>query len=200
MANYARIAKQVQAEATKKGSVAAQAKHDVEQRRLEAAAEKAAQQERVQAYAEVLKQRRLAEEARLKAEQEAHERAESEMRTCLQLQQAEARREAERARAAAQAEIESMLEHELASLPPEEEPTPRHWMQNVYTDRGRRLGQQSAALEGAMQPGESQADAAARLIDELRQGRREVEARLQRHRSVPPLAAVSHATAATALS
>merc|ERR1719231_1165585 len=104
------------------------------------------------------------------------------MRTRLQLQQAEARREAERARAAAQAEIESMLEHELASLPAEEEPAPRHWMQNVYTDRGRRLGQQSAALEGAMQPGESQADAAARLIDELRQGRREVEARLQRHR------------------
>jgi len=176
MANYARIAKQVQAAAAKKGSVAARAKHDVEQQRLEAAAELEAQQEWTQEYAEVLKQRRLTEEARLKKEQEAHERAERERRHVERLQQAEARREAEQARAVAQAEIQSMLQQELASLPSEEEPTTRSWMQNVYTDRGRLLGQQSSALEGAMQPGESQADAAARLIDELRQGRLEVEA------------------------
>ena len=74
MAGYARIAKQVQAAAAKKGSVAARAKHDAERQRLEAAAELAAQQEQAQEYAEVLKQRRLAEEARLKKEQEAAER------------------------------------------------------------------------------------------------------------------------------
>ena len=56
---------------------------EVELRRLYAAAEKAAQQERAQAYAEVLKKRRLAEEARLKAEQEAHETAERERRIAL---------------------------------------------------------------------------------------------------------------------
>jgi colicin import membrane protein len=187
MANYARIAKQVQAAAAERGSVAAQAKHGVEQQRREAAAEKAAQQERAQAHAEVLRQRRVAEEARQKAEQEAQAQAERERQHAQRLQQAEARREAERARAAARAEIESMLQHQLASLPPEEEPAPRNWMQNVHTDRGRPIGQQASALEGAMHPGESQADAAARLIDELQQGRLEVAEAL-RNQSVPPLA------------
>ena len=87
---------------------------------------------------------------------------------------AQEQEEARQASAAARQEIFSLMQRELESE--EEELRPRNWMRGVRTERGHQLGQQAAILDEATLEGETQAAAAARLLDELQEGRREVAA------------------------
>ena len=175
-ASYARIAKLCAAEARKPNSVAARVKEQSQAVRAEAAAERQRQHEAAVARAQSLAAARKAEEAENKKRELAErQRAAEEQRRRVANQTRVAK-----AQAAARAEAERMLQDELDAMEPAEEPT--SWRSRLEWDdelrQARRrpvpVGQQSAALDAARQPGETDAAVAQRMLGELQRERQEM--------------------------